>query len=79
MKTQFQFIHFVRDADHLKHPSFVCRNNKTNDELGIVQWYQPWRQFCYFPTCPAVYSADCLADVKTFIGQLANGGNHAAL
>ena len=48
---------------------YVCRNNKSGDELGIVILYKPWRQWCFIPTEPSVYSIDCLVDIIDFINK----------
>lgn len=68
----YQHIHFVRlpTPPRRKTPIWSCRTNRNGDELGQVRWYSSWRQFCYFPTAQAVYSAGCLADIQTFIRQL---------
>lgn len=70
MKTQYQYIHFVKVADKAKTSVWSCRNNKTGDELGEIRWYTGWRQYCYFPTVQAVYSAGCLKDIQDFMGGL---------
>lgn len=40
----------------------VC-NLKSGTELGLIKWYGAWRQYCYFPSIQAVYSAGCLEDI----------------
>lgn len=70
LKTRYQFIHFVKIEQKPKTSVWHCRNNRSGNELGIVKWYGPWRQYCYFPTTPAVYSAGCLNDIQEFIKQL---------
>lgn len=70
MKTQYQHINFVKVADKPKTTVWSCRNTGSGDELGVVQWYPAWRQYCYFPSQPAVYSVGCLADINDFINQL---------
>ena len=71
MKTHFEFISFADISDVTKKTSaWNCRNNHSETVLGRVQWHSPWRQYCYFPLCPAVYSKGCLEDINTFIKQL---------
>ncbi len=88
MKTQYQFIYFVKKADrplypHLEKPGqqpagnsrkavWSCKNNRSGDELGKIRWYPAWRQYCFFPTRPAIYSAGCLKDIDRFISALAS-------
>ena len=38
--------------------------------LGIIQWYAPWRQYCFFPSEECVFSKGCLNDINHFIEQL---------
>jgi len=70
MKTHYQFIHFEQKAETKTTYCWSCKNNKNGAQLGEVRWYPQWRQWCYFPTIEAVYSADCLKDIQDFIGQL---------
>ena len=75
MKTKYEFIHF--DLIEKKAKTFVigCYNNSRSGELlGRVKWYPFWRQYCFFPTTKAVYSASCLDDISHFIKQLKKGG-----
>ncbi len=77
-EAKYKHIHFVMVAEKPKTTVWSCRNNRSDQELGEVRWYSPWRQYCYFPTTPAVYSASCLDDIKSFI-QLQNKHHRAAL
>lgn len=70
LKTKFQFINFVEIERKPKTKVWLCRNNRSSDELGVVKWYPGWRQYCYFPSCKAVYSKGCLDDISEFMGQL---------
>lgn len=70
VETMFEYIHFFELERKPKTSVWSCRMNLTGDELGIVKWYPAWRQYCYFPTGPVVYSAGCLRDIDKFIGQL---------
>lgn len=72
VKTKYQFINFAQKKNTVRSNVWSCINNKSGDELGEIQWYPLWRQWCYFPTVQAVYSAGCLADIQSFIGGLAN-------
>jgi hypothetical protein len=67
MKTQYQYIRFVETTDP---KTWICENIKSGNELGQIEWYSPWRQYIYSPTCPAVYSTGCLKDIVDFIEQL---------
>lgn len=71
LKTHYKYIHFVKLVQRPKTSAWRCRNNRDNSELGIVDWYSPWRQYCYFPGSMSVHSTGCLDDIGDFIRQLA--------
>ena len=68
-KPKFDYIHFFRigDSDTGKTEIWSCRNNKSGEELGKVKWHGPWRQYCFTPSQPSVYSAGCMEDIAGFI------------
>ncbi len=73
LKTRYKYIHFWEvPNDRRKTKYFQCRNNKTDDLLGAVQWERGWRQYCFCPvySTATVFSKGCLEDVNDFIGQL---------
>jgi hypothetical protein len=73
MKTEFQYIAFIElpvPAER-KTKIWSCCNRKHGEELGKVMWNGQWRQYCYYPTCAAVYSAGCLNDITEFIKSVA--------
>ena len=80
MKTKYKFIHFVKITDKPKTFVWSCRTQGGSNlidhqefELGKVQWYPIWRQYCFFTTgIDAVYSVGCLEDINDFIKQLSN-------
>ena len=36
-------------------------------KLGIVKWYGPWRQYCFFPSAETVFNKNCLDDIILFM------------
>ena len=71
MKTHYEYIHFEKVAETPKTSSWICRSNRSNDDLGMVKWYSPWRQYC-FSAGYSVYNIECLKDIIDFIQQLMN-------
>lgn len=79
--TRYKFIHFVeidpfgRRDPKRKTSVWECRNNRSDDALGRVQWYGPWRQYCFFPEPidGLVFNDGCLKDICHFMGQLRGG------
>lgn len=45
-------------------------NRRSGDLLGCVEWYAPWRQFCWHPTATTVWSDDCLADIRDCLAKV---------
>lgn len=70
MKTLYKYIHFEKVAETPKTSSWICRSNRSNDDLGMVKWYGPWRQYCYFSAGGSVYNVGCLSDISNFIEQV---------
>lgn len=50
----------------------VC-NKKTDDELGIIEWYPYWRQYIFEPTyerMACVFNHTCLNEIADFLKGL---------
>ncbi len=67
--NEYKYIYFTEVLPERLHKTFtwICRNKKSDEELGTVRWYAPWRQYCFFNRVQAVYSAGCLDDISNFI------------
>jgi len=48
---------------------YEIRNAGSDNVLGTIEWYGPWRQFCFVPKGATVWSAGCLQDVRDFIAK----------
>lgn len=70
--NEYKYLRFVEEPrpKGRKTGIWSCRNKSSNTELGVIRWNGHWRQYCYFPTVQAVYSAGCLMDIADFIGRL---------
>lgn len=68
-ETSYKYLDFFIVNLGPKTSIWSCRT-KNAEELGTIRWYGPWRQYCFFPTVQAVYSAGCLRDIAAFIAQL---------
>lgn len=69
MKTTYRYLRFVEVPSSGKTKKWSCQNINSGVELGVVRWCGPWRQFCYFPSVQAVYSAGCLRDIGDFLKE----------
>lgn len=43
--------------------------------LGIIEWYRPWRQYCFFPSPNTVFSRDCNESINRRIQELMDTRN----
>jgi len=66
MKTRYEFIQFKQ----LSEDSFLCFNNRSGVEIGVVVYYPPWKMYVYQPEQDTVYSPDCLTDIADFLQSL---------
>lgn len=39
-------------------------------ELGTVEWYPRWRQYCFMPHSYCVFSAGCLRELAAFLDSV---------
>jgi len=67
MNIRYEYFHFLKTKDKAKTSVWECRNNRSGKIIGLVQWYGPWRQYCYFSFIHGVYSSGCLSDIRNFI------------
>ena len=72
MKTVYKWIEFKLQTPG-QTPWKVYARNKSHDLLGYVDYYPPWKEFCFDPAefCfdPAgeiVLSPTCLRDIASF-------------
>ncbi|GAG95866.1 unnamed protein product [marine sediment metagenome] len=40
------------------------------DILGIIKWYNGWRQYCFYPEQYTIFSMGCLEDIQSYIKEL---------
>ena len=64
------YIDFELIAEKPKTSVFSIVSKRYGDELGIVKWYAPWRQYCFFPSEETIWNRGCLREVNEFIQKL---------
>lgn len=65
MTTKYQFIEFKPWGNH-----YVCLSLKPVASLGIVEFYQPWKQWQFCPNGSSAFTIECLRDIAAFMSQL---------
>jgi len=38
--------------------------------LGIIRWFNRWRQYAFFPESGTVFNVECLNDIQSYIREL---------
>lgn len=63
------YIEFQPNLDLAKRKTLIwtVTNIKSKTILGYIRWYSFWRQYCFFPESPMVFSAGCLQEIIQFI------------
>ncbi|MBY8999057.1 MAG: hypothetical protein KGD60_15125 [Candidatus Thorarchaeota archaeon] len=61
------YIEFRKIDEKPKTSVFAVISKSSGEELGIVKWYGPWRQYCFFPTNDTLWNHGCLGEVTGFI------------
>jgi len=76
MSLETQYMRFVL-ADEQKPKTQVWNVEDVHDGaiLGVIRWYGPWRQYCFFPDQSGepdslIFSDGCLVDLQSFLKKL---------
>lgn len=71
MNTDYEFIRFVEEKPAAGEKVWwTCQNKKSGGDLGIVEWYAPWRQYTFTQADQGIlFSAGCLRDIAEFMDQ----------
>lgn len=65
-----KYIEFDKVGDTGKTEIWNVNSKSSKATLGKVQWYGPWRQYCFFPSPSTVFNPTCMSDINKFIQDL---------
>ncbi len=65
--AQPRFIRFEANGAHNGKPRYIIVNKRSGEWLGQVFWYPTWRQWACSLMQEAIWSEDCLEDIRAFI------------
>jgi len=69
--NDYEYLTFFEMDSKTKTKVFAVVNKLSNDVLGYVKWYAPWRRYCFFINLAGlIFDAGCLADIQDFINNL---------
>lgn len=49
---------------------FNIYNNITGEHLGMIDWYDNWRKYCFLPNDNTLWEVECLKEVIDYIKEL---------
>jgi len=61
------YVDFVVIEKKPKTSVYAVNSKSSGDQLGIVKWYSPWRQYCFFPEESTLWSYGCIGEIMGFI------------
>lgn len=65
---KYKYIN-IQEVDTFNNkPQYKIRNNKSNEKLGLIFYYSPWRQYVFTQIrSDIVFNKGCLKDIIDFI------------
>ena len=70
MKTKYKFVHFEALPAGTHRQKWACLNDRTNDILGVIEYYPYWEQYVIDFKEGCVFNNQCLRDIADFLTQL---------
>lgn len=67
---KFKFISINEDGFHENKMKYIITNNKSNENLGIIFYYKPWKQYVFTQYAQnIVFNNECLLNILEFINK----------
>lgn len=66
-KTKWLEFHIV---DRKTKTVVIHVHNTSNQYLGVITWYCPWRQYTYQPNPAIIFNNGCLQDIADVLTSL---------
>lgn len=64
------YLIFERDSireEGKKTQFWIVTSKRSREVLGRVQWYGPWRQYCFWPEGNTIWNTTCLEDIQDLL------------
>lgn len=68
MKSYLKFTE-GKPSDSGKTRTWSVDHVNDGGNLGWIQWYAPWRKYCFYSNDSCLYDAACLMDIGLFLTQ----------
>ena len=67
---QTKYLKFVLVKYKPKTKVYAVVSVNHDDELGRIEWFARWRQYCFIPFGMTVWNTSCLDDIQKFLNVL---------
>ena len=64
---QTKYLKFVVVRYKPKTKVIAVASKSSGEELGRIEWFAKWRQYCFMPNGMTVWNTDCLKDIQNII------------
>lgn len=73
---KFRFINIrPRGDDFEGKPVYGVYNNRSGEQIAILSFYRPWKQYVFSSHDGCVFNDSCLQDVLTFMAEQLQEGD----
>jgi hypothetical protein len=66
-KYKYINIKNINDESFENHLVYRIFNNRSGEQLGIISYYKPWKEYVFSSQPHCVFNNGCLKDVLDFI------------
>ena len=70
LEKPLKYLYFIVKEHKPKTNVVAVVNIKSQEEIGEIRWYSPWRQYCFFPYGNTIWNTGCLNDINDMISNL---------
>jgi len=72
MDKRYGYINIrqVENEEFNKKPVYRIFNNRSKNQLGIISWYKPWKEYVFSSKEGHVFNNTCLLDVLDFLSLI---------
>lgn len=67
---QTKYLKFVLVKFKPKTNVYAVISINHDDELGRIEWFPRWRQYCFMPLGMTVWNTNCLDDIQKFLNTI---------
>jgi len=65
-----KYLRFVVVRYKPKTKVIAVVSKSSEEELGRIEWFSRWRQYCFMPNGMTIWNTDCLKDIENLLTTL---------